>query len=420
MIKVISLPERVNQILELLKSQTGKNFPVMFQGEQKYLNVYTVGVEFPVYRLSNGRTQAAQEEYVYKNKLSQKFFDDPENIEAQEVQHEILKGMIHKEGLKDLFKQQEQTEPLILDSKGYIANGNRRMCTMRELLYESPEKYKHFEYIKVVFLPPCTPKDILSLEAQLQIQRDVRADYSWIDEAFLLRKTRKNYDMSDLELARLYGFATKKNVQESIAKLDLVDKYLKSRLKPKQYSILEKSEYAFKELQKYLPQTMQQAKKDLFIETVFALIDQTIDGTKKGRIYEDIKILYNQVDNMYEQAKKEAIQIGIVSKTNPAPANPLDILGGGNSSDEYIGEIISTEGGKKLLANVAVDTIANYNEIKKDVDKKLHTLTMLQKINTFFENALSGLECNPEKEPIEKQLNNIEANVLEIKNWLSK
>ena len=66
MISVTSQPERVKQINDLSTTKSGKNFSITFQGKLQYLDISVVGIQFPLYRLTNGRTQTAQQEYLLK------------------------------------------------------------------------------------------------------------------------------------------------------------------------------------------------------------------------------------------------------------------------------------------------------------------------------------------------------------------
>lgn len=108
------------------------------------------------------------------------FFErDLESIEALEIQHDLLKQMLKKNpnaDLREFFVDNIQEEPLILSHLGFVINGNRRLCAMREVREKkhkdsNRELYDRFQYIDVIILPPCDEKDIDELEAQLQIKK---------------------------------------------------------------------------------------------------------------------------------------------------------------------------------------------------------------------------------------------------------
>jgi hypothetical protein len=127
-----SLPSRRALIHQLAKAQPSKTFPIDFQGERKYLPVHSVSIDFPRYRLSNGRTGVDQLEYLSKHQsLPKDIFSKPESDQAQQHQHAILKTMIDDADLRTYFKNNKQLEPLVLDSDGFVINGNRRLCCWR-------------------------------------------------------------------------------------------------------------------------------------------------------------------------------------------------------------------------------------------------------------------------------------------------
>ena len=74
------LPRRIQHISELLKTNPGENYPLKFQEPRSPIISYRVPIELPVYRLSNGRTTAQQEEYIVKMKrrrISSRRFQTP-------------------------------------------------------------------------------------------------------------------------------------------------------------------------------------------------------------------------------------------------------------------------------------------------------------------------------------------------------
>ena len=108
-------PKRIKHLESLSSTTSEHQHALIFQGEERHLHVQSVPIGLPKYRLSNGRTQAAQEEYLARDAaVPSDFFNrDPEDDAAQTVQHAILTEMIDKEGLHSYFKAAEQEDPLI-------------------------------------------------------------------------------------------------------------------------------------------------------------------------------------------------------------------------------------------------------------------------------------------------------------------
>ena len=90
-----------------------------FQGRTQTFPVVPVPIEMPKYRLSNGRTASLQQEHLAQHpELPKDFFRaDPELLNVQEVQHELLLLVVEQEDLLKTFSDPaiDQTDPIILD-----------------------------------------------------------------------------------------------------------------------------------------------------------------------------------------------------------------------------------------------------------------------------------------------------------------
>ena len=150
---------------------------IKFQGGTRVFPVVRIPIGMPKYRMSNGRTASLQQEHLARNPaLTKGFFRaDPELDTVQMVQHGLLLEVIEDEGLLKFFSNpaNDQTEPLILDSNGFVINGNRRLTAWRKLHHDEPNKFGHFSHVKAIMLPSCDEKDLDKLEASLQIHEDI-------------------------------------------------------------------------------------------------------------------------------------------------------------------------------------------------------------------------------------------------------
>ncbi len=310
-------PRRKQHLRELQETKGKYTYPLKFQKNLTVFSVYAVPIELPKYRLSNGRTQAVQEEYLAKHtKLPVDFFTrDAESEEAQRVQHELLYNMVIKTELMSYFKDigNKQDQPLILTQEGFVVNGNRRLCAMRTLYLQADQKYSHFAHVDILILPKCDPKDIDELEAYLQIQPDIKEEYTWIAKACMLRARQQQHKYSNDDLAKLYKMR-KKDVEGILGRLSLVDDYLREHKKDKQYDLVEDNEYAFIQLQKGRQQTKEDDQRDLFTQVSYTLIDDSGSGVE-GRLYQRIP----EVKKMFFNFENEPI---LTSKMHP----PLPIV----------------------------------------------------------------------------------------------
>lgn len=245
--RIAFLKERVDAARETRDVAT---FAVPFRQTQSDLVKIEVPIDFPLYRLQSGRTHRAQADYIERHGLPANFFDDPESDEAQAAQHEILLQMIDEEGLaQDLVKGQKN--PLVLTYDGFIVDGNRRTAALRdEGKVENP--------IAVVLPRDATASEIYETELELQMARQTKADYNWIDEALHVRYgIEQLYDRRSPDEA-IHAIASRMNrpdaeVKEIIGRLNLVDLYLDWLGQPGKYHRIgaerqSPAEQAFKEL----------------------------------------------------------------------------------------------------------------------------------------------------------------------------
>ncbi len=85
-------PKRIATLQELGAQPQGPTYPVPFQGTLQHLPIRVVSIELPKYRLDNGRTEAAQLQYLATHpEIGRDLFTaDLESDAAQTAQHEIL------------------------------------------------------------------------------------------------------------------------------------------------------------------------------------------------------------------------------------------------------------------------------------------------------------------------------------------
>lgn len=412
-------PKRKQILSDLYKSDAGKyEIQLKFQGRLSIFKVYAIQIDVPKYRLSNGRTQAAQEEYLAKHPdLEEDFFSrDYESLEAQTVQHQLLREMVDGTPLYSYFKDENnsQDEPLIITIDGFIVNGNRRLCSMREFYYNDKEKYAHFGHIDVAILPVCTPKDIDELEAYLQIQPDIKQNYSWIAKACMLRARQNLHGYSNNDLALLYDIP-EKEIQAILGRLTLVDEYLMSTGKPKQYDLVTQNEYAFKQLQKGRQQIKKPDERDLFTSISHCIIDSS-EGIE-GRLYEKIPEIKEHLPIIVTQLLPE------VSITPQLPGNDIDqnIFGENPNDNEIVGLIsfVTNPENREFVIENVVDVIESQKEQKKQKTKLNAALKEVVDANTHLQNALNYLSKEVKKQGIEEQLISIEDSIKAIRKWIA-
>lgn len=203
---------------EAADREKGPTFDVPFRGKPLSLRRVRVETDFPLYRIQSGRTHRAQAAYLDRHpQLPKDFFDDPEDPKVQRAQHEILQGVIEEKDLSTDLRQRGQLAPIVLTKDGYVVDGNRRLAALRE---------KKEEYVDAVVLPAdAQSHEIYETEIELQMQRETKAPYNWIDQALHIEYGIKELNETPEQVARRMR-KTKEDINWELEKLALVRQYL--------------------------------------------------------------------------------------------------------------------------------------------------------------------------------------------------
>jgi len=411
-----SLPQRRDHIKQLRSSGTSLyEYQLSFQSSMITLPVYAVDIGFPSYRLANGRTRAAQLEVIATKGLAEDFFSaDPDSEPALNEQDSMLRQMVTEAGLLRSFKKVHQDQPLILDNDGYVVNGNRRLCTMKLLMHQDEDAYAHFKHIQVVFLPPCDERDIKELEGRLQVQPDIRADYSWTAEAMLYRDLRTE-GWSDKQVADLYQKKIPE-IRDIIAMLEDAEFYLESRGQRGLYSSVLKREFAFRQLQKTRQQCANDEPRKQFLTAVaHTMLDDPETGG--GRLYEAIKDAFRFLDKIAEGIKRDFSDE--IEDTDDGRSD-LDILGD-TSENTFQGliEVVTKSPHADKVRDVIRDTIEEMRGREKERKDATYCFRQVQLAHTKLQSALGALDEAADTIGIDDTLRNIELVVGDIREWLS-
>jgi hypothetical protein len=289
--KLIVTPEheRKQQILLACQSSTDRLMFHEYQNSSQPLTVVRIPIDLPVYRMANGRTRTEQLKYVRQHGVSQNFFSaGQENVEAQQAQHEILRGFSQDgtdsitpiyEVLREVGKQ---TEPILITAIGVVINGNRRLAAMRELYSNSSGTYQSFSHINCIVLPTITEKEIKEIELKLQMQPETKLPYTWVNEALTIRDLLQSGFTRD-EIARDMRRKQPSEIDSILQALAHAEVYLKDwRRQPQDYDLVEGNKQLFADMAKHL---RDKTGEELEISRRFAFV--LVDKSKqlKNRAY---------------------------------------------------------------------------------------------------------------------------------------
>ncbi len=418
------LPDRREEFNKLASTGSGDTFRVEgFKGSMVSLQIIRVPINLPKYRIANGRTASAQQEWVSTHGEALDFFDagDPELEVIQIAQHDILKSMIKEEGLLDKFKDpvQRQVEPLLLDENGFALNGNRRLCCWRELYVADQLKYAHFSHVDVVILPHCDDQELDRIEARLQIDRDIRSDYTWDAEANMILQKQRLHGFSTQEVARLYG-KKKSEIEELLGMRELASEYLKSRNKENTWSLVREDKYAFATLYKTLSNINAAGDRELVKQASFALIDDPSDVGDR---------LYAVIPKVKEHLTKIKADLALTFPIKPAEPDRAaqDFFGGAatnvsnpGSDLALIAEIKKDEGSIQKARETVLETIRTQDDQKEELKQADYLLKTLKKVNALIQNvAAHGLRPESGIQGVDMQIKGIRDNLDVIESWVS-
>lgn len=165
----------------------------------KELDLVEVEVEWVRFSTLNHRTRAEQRAKVAEAGDGGLFASDPLGPVAQDAQYRILIAQDGFLELKNDVGERGQQDPAIISAEGVLINGNRRAAALRSLYLE--EDRISARYLKCLVLPEdATPAELVDLETELQIARDFKQQYGWINEALLIEEL---YDRENRDFARV-------------------------------------------------------------------------------------------------------------------------------------------------------------------------------------------------------------------------
>jgi hypothetical protein len=390
-----------------------------FQEESKFFDVYKVEIGFPCYRLTNGRTRAEQLEIIANQGLEAEYFTaDPDSEAALEYQEKILLNMVTtgtEQQITNILRHGQQTDALILDSNGYVINGNRRLCVMRYLLEEDEIAYERYKHVQVLFLPPCGQNDIDELEARLQWQPEGRSDYSWVAKAITLRQ-RQEVNWSMERMSRFYKL-TQAEIQLQIAILGHAEGYLEKLGLQQVYSKVLNKQFAFEQLHKSRKKCLNdEPKKQFFTNLAYVMMDDA--ESTGGRLYDSIPDALKSLSEINSRLQEE-FSDGLPGDRDEV-GDGLELLGSDTDSDyEHTASILREPNFGEDVRNIVRDTIQEMQQNERERRDATYCLRELQKASTALLNARNSIDLQINTSGINPHLDNIEETSKKIREILS-
>lgn len=216
--------ERIRQLLAELNKLPPERHEVVrlpnAAGETRMCQVITIGVDEVLLNHRSHRVRAQLEDDPDWKELAK----DPHSEAAQKVIERHVASARKKEefaALKESLQREGQTDPGVMTHKGVLINANTRVVALREL--EDPSK----RYIRVAVLPEVIqPDELALLELRLQMQKQLKVDYSLTNELLFIEELSSERHLSNAQIARELRFnpeSTKKGESEVRTRLQILD-----------------------------------------------------------------------------------------------------------------------------------------------------------------------------------------------------
>ncbi|WP_050511822.1 ParB N-terminal domain-containing protein [Streptomyces rimosus] len=195
----------VEQRLRQAVKEDGAKVSVEWRGEQKHLNVISLPVDMLYFNPDTHRIRAQRTLDPERNRILE---EEPWGVAAQTYLRDLLRCRPSNPNqtdpdytaLMDELDDVGQKEPGIVSPHGILVDGNTRCAALRDLGIKD---------IRVGVLPSDTSRrDINSVELSLQLRRDKRRDYSYINRLIAIEEELRSGRREE-DVARDFNIKTK-------------------------------------------------------------------------------------------------------------------------------------------------------------------------------------------------------------------
>lgn len=418
------LAERLQVLRTKLERNTLGTYPLEFFNSVHQLPVIEVPIELLKYRLQNGRTASLQLEDIAKSNLSTDFYrSDTEAEDCQTRQHELLRKLVVDDRNFIAAFQKERKRQLgeiLVDSRGFIVNGNRRICCWRDLLDQSPTEYGHFQVVRVAVLPELVNEaEIRKIESRLQLQPDLRDEYRWHARANMYRQLMRDLNLDSKGVAENFDLG-KKEIETSLRMLDLGEQYLETRGKPQQWSLLDKKEFGFRRLVTEEQQLESVLDREILINSAFLVIDETREfGERAWALIPKIRTSLAE----WKDAVKDKHAPSVALPQGGASENPF-VAGarGVVSEDAQVAEFLrSSDGrGRQAVKESLVEFLQDVADRESEISRAMRLIKGLRMGVGDIKSAVTqGLVPEANIEGVAEAVTELKGYLARIEEWLA-
>jgi len=382
--------EHIRTKVNTAEEKRERTHPLRWRSETIHPHIIRLECSFLRYNIRSGRTRREQQAYLTNNpSLPQDLFDDPESEEAQKAQEKILEKMIDEAGLRKDLLDEGQKEPAIITFDGYIINGNRRLAALRKV---------GEEWMECIVLPPdATPKELYELELDLQMAKDTKMKYDWLNELLHICYGIEDLGETTQILAKKMRLSDDE-IKSGLRILKEIDLYLDWFGHPKQYQLIsENDKQEFSDLAKYTKKIADIDRQTSFRNEVFTIIN---GPALEGRKYDSIRRLYNNFISVQNAIAKE-VKLPIkesekktntmVSGTTDKSKDPLGAIAETKTPSDTsvmavkVGKLFNTPTEAKEHHKILIESIQGAHEESRDKEDRRAAYTSIKKAHSYLQ-----------------------------------
>lgn len=310
-------------------------------------------VGWPMFSTLNHRTRAEQLAEISAAGRQDLFTRDPLGPEAQNAQYRILHSQDGFDQLKEDLQERGQQEPAIITADGILVNGNRRTAALRSLYQE--DGILDAQYVRCLVLPKdATLEELVDLETELQVAKDFKQEYSWVNEALLIEE---HYDRADKNWDRVAArmHRSVSDVRGMYEKLQQLHQLVELSNGARLHVDFVENESVFDELAKYIKNKSPQEADA--VRAVYFL------GVLTGTKYRDLRHLRRsdaatlvRSELQSDAALKPILEAAEAAATGALQDDPLSDLLGNTDSPSPLHSLLSFIATKRPQASVPLPT----------------------------------------------------------------
>jgi hypothetical protein len=189
------------------RAEPKENLPLTWRGQQRLLPVVDLDLDVPLLNTTSHRLRSQLE----SDPRGAGVRGEPWTNRSQEVVAELLRNPADAfEALKENLAREGQRHPGVITREGVLYNANRRLVALRDL--HNVER----RWIRVAILPDdADPKELADVELRLQVQEELKAEYTLTNQLLFIEDLARTYRLSDEQIATTLRWMTRKGQPDS-------------------------------------------------------------------------------------------------------------------------------------------------------------------------------------------------------------